>query len=208
MLNWVKRFNIFCYLDNQQYGNEGYELLLAVNVLQSIDDASPFEEIDNFLSHNKTWSFGHMAYSLKSQLLSLPRGKKDRIGFPDFFFFQPEILIILKKEKLLIHAKNPNDVFAQLIAEDEFIEQEKNEINLEEGVSKEKYFSIIQQLQAHILRGDCYEINFCQEFFAGDVSINPAAIFQNLLKISPTPFSAFYRLNDKYLISASPERFI
>ena len=208
MLNWVKRFNIFCYLDNQQYGNEGYELLLAVNVLQSIDDASPFEEIDNFLSHNKTWSFGHMAYSLKSQLLSLPRGKKDRIGFPDFFFFQPEILIILKKEKLLIHAKNPNDVFAQLIAEDEFIEQEKNEINLEEGVSKEKYFSFIQQLQAHILRGDCYEINFCQEFFAGDVSINPAAIFQNLLKISPTPFSAFYRLNDKYLISASPERFI
>jgi para-aminobenzoate synthetase component 1 len=208
MLNWAKRFNIFCYLDNQQYSNEGYESLLAVNVIRYIDSTSAFKEIDNFLSQRKAWSFGHLSYSLKSELLSLPHGKKDRIGFPDFFFFQPDILIILKKEELLIYAKKPNDVFAQLIAEDEFIDQEKNEINLKEGVSKEKYFSIIQQLQAHILRGDCYEINFCQEFFADNVSINPAAIFQNLLKISPTPFSAFYRLNDKYLISASPERFI
>ena len=208
MLNWVKRFNIFCYLDNQQYSNEGYELLLAVNVLRAIDDTSLFGEVDNFLSHNKSWSFGHMAYSLKSQLHSLPRGKKDRIGFPDFFFFQPEILLILKKEALLIHAKNPGDVFTQLIGEDDFIEQKKDDINLKEGVSKEKYYSIIQQLKAHILRGDCYEINFCQEFFADDVSIDPAAVFKNLLKISPTPFSAFYRLNDKYLICASPERFI
>jgi para-aminobenzoate synthetase component 1 len=195
-------------LDNQQYSNEGYESLLAVNVIRYIDSTSAFKEIDNFLSQRKAWSFGHLSYSLKSELLSLPHGKKDRIGFPDFFFFQPDILIILKKEELLIHAKKPNDVFAQLIAEDEFIDQEKNEINLKEGVSKEKYFSIIQQLQAHILRGDCYEINFCQEFFADNASIDPAAIFQNLLKISPTPFSAFYRLNDKYLISASPERFI
>jgi para-aminobenzoate synthetase component 1 len=208
MLNWAKRFNIFCYLDNQQYSNEGYESLLAVNVIRYIDSTSAFKEIDNFLYQRKAWSFGHLSYSLKSELLSLPHGKKDRIGFPDFFFFQPDILIILKKEELLIHAKKPNDVFAQLIAEDEFIDQEKNEINLKEGVSKEKYFSIIQQLQAHILRGDCYEINFCQEFFADNASIDPAAIFQNLLKISPTPFSAFYRLNDKYLISASPERFI
>jgi para-aminobenzoate synthetase component 1 len=208
MLNWVKRFNIFCYLDNQQYSNEGYELLLAVNALSYIDNSFPFKQVDDFLSQKKAWSFGHLSYSLKSELLSLARGKKDRIGFPDFFFFQPEILIILKKEELLIHAKIPGDVFAQLIVEDEIIEQEKTEINLKQGVSKEKYFSVIQQLQAHILRGDCYEINFCQEFFSDNVSINPAAIFQNLLKISPTPFSAFYRLNDKYLISASPERFI
>jgi para-aminobenzoate synthetase component 1 len=208
MLNWIKKFNIFCYLDNQQYSNKGYEFLVAVNAFRHIDDTSAFKEIDNFLSHNKTWSFGHLSYSLKSELLSLAPGKKDRIGFPHFFFFQPEILIILKNKRLIIHAKNPDDVFEELTGSDEFIEQKKNEINLRQGVSKEKYFSIIKQLQAHILRGDCYEINFCQEFFADDVSINPATIFQNLLKLSPTPYSAFYRLNDKYLISASPERFI
>jgi para-aminobenzoate synthetase component 1 len=117
-------------------------------------------------------------------------------------------LIVLKKKELTIHAQKPDDVFAQLINEPEFIQEQAEEINLKQGIQKEEYLSIIKQIQARILRGDCYEINFCQEFFADNASIDPAAIFQNLLKISPTPFSAFYRLNDKYLISASPERFI
>jgi para-aminobenzoate synthetase component 1 len=92
--------------------------------------------------------------------------------------------------------------------EKDSIEEKENEINLQQGVSKAEYISIIKQLQAKILRGDCYEINFCQDFFAENVSIDPAAVFQSLLQLSPTPFSAFYCLNDKYLICASPERFI
>ena len=208
MLNWTKRFNIFCFLDNQQYSNEGYELLLAVNAVRFIDDHSSFKEVDNFLCETKAWSFGHLSYSLKNQLHQLPAGKKDRIGFPDFFFFQPEILIVLKKKELTIHAQKPDDIFAQLINEPEFIQEQAEEINLKQGIQKEEYLSIIKQIQARILRGDCYEINFCQEFFAEEVSINPAAIFQSLLQLSPTPFAAFYCLNDKYLICASPERFI
>ena len=64
MLNWAKRFNIFCYLDNQQYSNEGYECLLAVNAIKFIDDTINFDKIDDFLS-KETWSFGHLSYSLK-----------------------------------------------------------------------------------------------------------------------------------------------
>ena len=89
MLNWAKRFNIFCYLDNHQYSNEGYECLLAVNAVRSINAHSSFKEIDNFLSVSKAWSFGHLSYNLKDQLYQLPSFKKDRIGFPDFYFFKP-----------------------------------------------------------------------------------------------------------------------
>lgn len=208
MLNWAKQFNIFCYLDNQQYNNEEYECLLAVNAIRFIDGHSPFKEIDNFLSHSKTWTFGHLSYNLlhKSQLTT--GTKKDRIGFPDFFFFQPEILIILKKNSLTIYAPDTDDVFAKLTAEKIIIEQENNPINLKQGITKEEYLSIIQQLKVHILRGDCYEINFCQEFFADKVSLHPTTLFQNLLELSPTPFSAYYCLHDKYLICASPERFL
>ena len=35
-------------------------------------------------------------------------------------------------------------------------------------ISKDEYLQTIAQLQKHILRGDCYEINFCQEFFIDD----------------------------------------
>jgi para-aminobenzoate synthetase component 1 len=109
MLNWAKRFNIFCYLDNQQYSNEGYECLLAVNALSFIDSQSSFKRIDNFLSSSNGWAFGHLSYNLKNQLHQLQRRKKDRIAFPDFFFFKPEILIILKKNELVVHAISPDE---------------------------------------------------------------------------------------------------
>jgi para-aminobenzoate synthetase component 1 len=67
---------------------------------------------------------------------------------------------------------------------------------------------VIQQLKQHILRGDCYEINFCQEFFAEGVVIDPVRLYLQLSRISPNPFSAFYRLGEKWLICASPERYL
>lgn len=208
MLNWANKFNIFCYLDNQGYSDESYECLLAVNAVQSITDRSSFKEVDNFLSASKAWSFGHLSYGLKAELHQLPFSKKDRIGFPHFFFFQPEVLISLRKNELTIHASNPREVYNQIMTEHSGIEYEKQQIDFKHGISKEEYLSIIHQLQARILRGDCYEINFCQEFFSENVSIKPLAVFQSLLELSPTPFSAFYRLDDKYLICASPERFL
>ena len=207
MLNWAKRFNIFCYLDSQQYNSDGYECLLAVNALRFIDDRSSFKDIDKFLEGSNAWSFGHLSYSLKNNLHHLTNAKKDRIGFPDFFFFQPEILIVLQKDELLIYASKPDEVFLQLSSEIA-IGHERALVDLKQGISKKEYLSIVQQLQAHILRGDCYEINFCQEFFAESASVNPIGLFQSLLQISPTPFSCFYRLNDRYLICASPERFL
>ncbi|MBC7722420.1 MAG: anthranilate synthase component I family protein, partial [Pedobacter sp.] len=75
-------------------------------------------------------------------------------------------------------------------------------------ITKETYLQIIQQIKAHILRGDCYEINFCQEFYAENAIINPLNIYQQLTKLSPNPFACYYKLNDKYLLCASPERYL
>ena len=74
--------------------------------------------------------------------------------------------------------------------------------------SKNEYLQTVKKLQQHILRGDCYEVNFCQEFYSIGIPINPLMVYQKLSKLSPSPFSAFYRNNDKYCICASPERYI
>lgn len=75
-------------------------------------------------------------------------------------------------------------------------------------IPKEKYLQTIEQLQKHILRGDCYEINFCQEFFAENYRINPIQVYQKLATVSPNPFSCYYKLNNQYLLCASPERYV
>jgi para-aminobenzoate synthetase component I len=63
-------------------------------------------------------------------------------------------------------------------------------------------------LQVHIRRGDCYEINFCQKFYAAEIDIDPGAVFSALSRFSPNPFSAFYKNGSRYLLCASPERYI
>ena len=41
-----------------------------------------------------------------------------------------------------------------------------------------------------------------------DTVIDPLHVYQKLSALSPNPFSAFYKYDDKYLICASPERFL
>ena len=61
---------------------------------------------------------------------------------------------------------------------------------------------------AHIHRGDIYEANFCQEFYAENTEINPLETYNKLNSISNPPFATFLKCNDKYLLSASPERYL
>ena len=53
--------------------------------------------------------------------------------------------------------------------------------------------------------GQFFEV---QEFFARNAVIDPFKVYQSLNKFSPNPFSALYKINDKYCICASPERYL
>ena len=74
--------------------------------------------------------------------------------------------------------------------------------------SKQEYLDTIEQLRRHILKGDCYEINLCQEFYCRQYQADPSVLYQSLSQRSPTPFAAYYKNSDKYLICASPERYL
>jgi para-aminobenzoate synthetase component 1 len=70
------------------------------------------------------------------------------------------------------------------------------------------YREQVARLQRHILRGDCYEINFCQEFYSQPADLDVLAAWWSLSRASPNPFSCFYRVNNSYLLCASPERYL
>ncbi len=83
-----------------------------------------------------------------------------------------------------------------------------NTVKVQSRFSQQEYITIIKKLQQHILRGDCYEINFCQEFYDENAMIDPVSVYKKLSNISPNPFSALYKMNNQWLICASPERFV
>jgi para-aminobenzoate synthetase component 1 len=209
LLNWAARFGNFCFLDNSGYAmaQQQYECLLAAGVKQSVQAGENTWQDVNALIAKKGWVFGHLSYEAAHHLYGLTP-KKDEVGFPLFYFFQPQMVISLKGDQLSIKGENVERVFQEIEATAITAAKCFNSLLMEPRLQKEAYIQTIQQLQAHIQRGDCYEINFCQEFFAEGATINPVDVYRQLVQLSPNPYSAFYRVHDQYLICASPERFL
>jgi para-aminobenzoate synthetase component 1 len=169
------------------------------------------ERLNEFIQSTglTSWLFGHLGFDLKNEIENLQSTHSDNIQFPDLFFFQPEILIRLNEKEMIIDSSDGDaeEIFESIMQADEIINITKPVV-IKNKISRNEYISIIKELQKHLLRGDCYEINFCQEFFANDVMIDPVTVYKKLAAVSPNPFSALYRLEDKWLICASPERFL
>ena len=216
VLNWVQQFSTFCFLDNHQYqiGPHTQECLLGAGIKSSFIavPGSSINQLQNFIDSKKErWLFGHLNYDLKNELEQLTSSRKDHIQFPGLFFFEPVLLILMNEEQMTIEAEDPEKIFREIndVSFMPLVESGiSNAVIIKNRIEKEEYISIIRKLQQHILRGDCYEVNFCQEFFAEHVVMDPLNIYKKLSDISPNPFSAFYRLQDKWLLCASPERFL
>jgi len=87
-------------------------------------------------------------------------------------------------------------------------QQRTTNIKIKLRIHKDDYYKKLNTLLNHIRRGDIYEANFCQEFYSENSEIIPVEVYQNLNEISKTPFATFLKLNDNYLLSASPERYL
>ncbi len=213
MLNWLGRFNICCFLDNHQYSlpPHRHDCMAAagqVSVMHG-SDRSVLEGIEQFNAQHSDWIFGHLGYDLKNEIEDLQSTHQDPIGFPDAFLFVPEYVLILEEGSVSIGSLQPDHetVFNEISSADPVVFS-GNRVDVKQRLSRYEYIDTIKRLQRHIHRGDCYEINFCQEFFAENARIDPAATYQALALLSPNPFSVFYRWGSRYLLCASPERFM
>ena len=213
LLNFSRRFSNFCFLDNQEYDfDKSYECIAGLGISKSLTAGAGnnLQSINHFINENKDWIFGHACYDIKNEIENLFSKNADEIEFPEYQFFVPELVFILSKDTVEIGTDANSDskrVF------DEIINIIPKEINfpkpeLLSRFSTDEYLKVVKKLQQHILRGDCYEVCFCQEFYAQNSIIDPVKVFKRMSDLSPNPFSAFYRSGEKYLMCASPERFL
>lgn len=215
MLSWVNQFNICCFLDSQQYHlpHHSFECMAAAGSVQTLvtGAGTAFEQLQQLYEQNREWLFGHLSYDLKNETEGLASNNTDHIGFPDLCFFIPEVILQLSEHALLIGAFDDRheSIFHEINAiELPVIADQQLPTPINSRISKSDYIQIIQQLQQHILRGDCYEINFCQEFYASAVAIDPLQVYNSLSDTSPNPFAAYYKTGQQYLLCASPERYL
>jgi para-aminobenzoate synthetase component 1 len=218
VLNWVRQFSTFCFLDNHRYriGPHTNECLLAAGTRRkikcsagtAITQLQQFIEAGNEKAHPSTWLFGHLGYDLKNETENLFSANDDYIGFPDLFFFEPEVMIRFDEKVMDITGDSPTTIYKEIIEQRTGIVKQQAGIKINARFAADEYINTVNKLKQHIRRGDCYEINFCHEFYAAGTFIDPLSVYQQLSAVSPNPFSALYRINDQWLICASPERFL
>jgi para-aminobenzoate synthetase component I len=213
MLNWLAQYSICCFLDNNAYisKHHSYEWLLAVGAKQIFAPAeNKLAALKQFCTEHNDWLFGHLSYDLKSELEAVNSSHTDFIGFPDIFLFQPEIVICSNADTVSIASltEAPSVIYEAICKTTPHSARRYPQPAIQMRTAKWQYIDTVEKLRSHILRGDCYEINYCIEFFAEDAIIDPLHVYEQLIKISPNPFASFYRLHDKYLLCASPERYL
>jgi para-aminobenzoate synthetase component I len=133
------------------------------------------------------------------------------IQLPDLHFFEPEILMRISSKSVEFLKYTEGSSLGNILQEidnQEVTRQSPLNLTIESRLTKQEYLSTIERIKAHIHRGDIFEMNFCQEFFVPNADLNPTALFHALNRLAQTPFAAFYKLDERYVMCASPERFL
>ncbi len=218
LLLWSQQFEEVVWLDSndfpQTYSN--YDAVLAVDAFTTLrtDYFNAFDKLKEYQSITEDWIFGYLTYDLKNDVEDLRSENYDGLEFPDLYFFQPKKLFLLKGNQLEVHYLRMvddeiDDDFESIQHPgDSVIEQGNDSVKIKLRIHKDEYFKKLDDMLAHIHRGDIYEANFCQEFYSENTSIDPLQTYIHLNAISKPPFATFLKLENKYLLSATPERYL
>lgn len=221
LLKWGQTHETVTFLDSNNYEQQysSFDCVLAVEEFTSIktDYFDAFEKLKEYQSYSKDYLFGYLSYDVKNDTEKLYSENFDGLDFPDLYFYQPQKIIFIKNNKAEFLYLNAFDdeieedfetILETSLEQNPSEKQKDNSVKIKLKIHKDEYFSKLNTILDHIKRGDIYEANFCQEFYAEEVEIDPYSIYTNLNTISEPPFATFFKHEELYLLSASPERYL
>jgi para-aminobenzoate synthetase component 1 len=215
VLNYVNQFEICCVLDSNQHQDKygKFEFLAAFGAKNSIEidsyTTNAFESLQKFKENHPGWIFGGFSYDLKNEIEDLSSENLNYLEFPNLFFFAPEHIIVIKNNEFEIISESAKEIYKKLT--EDVIAEGNSEVLIPEvkcRFSKQEYAETVEAIKNEIALGNIYESNFCIEFFAENVKINPQEIYHQFNKKSLAPFANYFKWNEKFIISATPERFL
>jgi para-aminobenzoate synthetase component 1 len=224
-LEWADQFSVVCLLDSNGYPYNRYSALDWVLAIDALDfvcaEENSFDALKSFIGTAQDKVFGFLTYDLKNQIEDLTSANIDNLDFPALYFFKPRYIIEIRNGKVTFNRNYPEsfELYERIMesggegrgtrdAKSDSLTVYRGLLTLTSRTSKDTYLTNVNRIKTQIKAGDFYEINYCCEFYAEHTSIQPLAVFNKLNTTARAPFSTFFKLNDKYLLCASPERFL
>lgn len=212
LLSFARQFEYFMLLDSNLDLTDSYseyQWIFACGAhrfIQASEEKNNFELLDKFYNEHKTDLFGFLGYELKNEIENLNSNNPDNIEFPDMFFFEPEISIWASTSSVEVKSHYPFNI--EILPEPAPEKHETITGQAQHRINHETYTEKVGKLLKNIQLGNIYEANFCMEFYAEKINVNPYEIYAKLSTQSNAPFGVFFKLKDKFLLSASPERYL
>ncbi len=159
--------------------------------------------IQQAVSENPDWYFGHLCYDLKNDFHGLTT-QFHTPNYPLQQWIRADWVVQKKDGNLQVLKGKPleEQAFQSTAYSAEWL-------SLSPAVSKENYLNDLRTIQEYIRNGACYELNYCFPFqghIQGD--FNPWSFFYALHERSPMPFANFYQTPEIWAMGASPERYL
>ena len=208
---WASQFSHFCILDNHENDNfeQRFQFIAGIDQIDFFKiTADNYNSFESWKSAKKSMVFGLFSYELNHSIHKIPiKSQEHSLGY----FFEPRYLIQIRGNKVEINRNYPETY--DLVVKIQEMEinsrfHQDDSFKLKCNKTKEKYIEDIIDIKLKIEEGTFYEINYCMEWMASNAAIDPCEKFYELNALSKAPFSAFLKMEDQYILCASPERFL
>ncbi len=170
-------------------------------------------ELDQFLSNHQGKDIVlAISYDLKNKIENLTSNNSDHVGIPEVVAWVPSTVVLLEGE-MITEVRGDYSPNLQYDVEDFFRSKEQSSQAFphffEPTISREEYIRRVKELKKAIQHGTVYEVNFCHEYLAENVTIeNPQSYYHKLNAITKAPFSCYMNFDNFCIFSGSPERFL
>ena len=174
----------------------------------------PLTQLQSFIDeHAGKHLLVNLSYDLKNHIEDLTSSNPDYLQFPLGYAWVPKYMVDLEHENLNFVQGGKDSESLKFI--DYFLQEEIDENyhafphKLTPRITKEEYLKNVRSLQESIQRGDVYEVNYCQEFFAENVEIaHELNAYFKLNYLTRAPYSSFFFIDQFTLFCGSPERYL
>lgn len=200
-----------CYFNR----NDGSGLLgFGLDCSIRISETPSLDSLQRFIDENQSkYIFGALNYNLKNEINNLESSIADTLNFPSVLFWVPKYVVKIQNEHFdFVQGEKNEESFTFL----NYFLEEETDLNFHQyndrikpRLSKLEYIDKIKKIKSHLQRGDVYEVNFCQEYFADNIEIPfELDLYFKLNQIAKAPFSSYLKFDEFTLFCNSPERFI
>lgn len=193
------------YIGNQE--GVGHLCLGIEAELICYDDVD-WSHVDAFVDANKGKYLVTMhGYDLKNNIEKLSSENPALMDTPVLIYVVPKSVYRIDNKGFELVFGVQMDEEVKILFEADL--QLSVSFELQRALSKEQYLNKVYEAQHEIQMGNCYELNFCQNFEAHAVSdFDSWQAFRYLKENTRAPFAAYFSWGNFTMLGASPERFI